>query len=354
MSGASWQWKVEVDLPGAGSARSSRLLQPGLAGVFRDHGNPARGGPGLHFRRHPPALPGWPLSTIPPRAASFPQPIRSARSIAIRWPADQAIQVQVVGVVQDARYRGLREAPPPTIYLPFQQNPQPFRATPIYELRFAGPLADLTARVKETVRAADPHIGLDLRLLTTQIEDSLLQDRLLARLASFFGLLALVLASIGLYGVVAYAAARRRSEIGIRMALGATRGGVIWLVLRENAALLGAGIPLGLAAHARRRAPGPHLTLRPNPDRSRDDRRSHRRVVAGGCRGRLHPRPARRAHRPAVRSTRRVTLVKGGTDDRPWSSVNRPQAGESESVAVMPAATRILFSFCWEVHSSLG
>jgi ABC-type antimicrobial peptide transport system permease subunit len=151
-------------------------------------------------------------------------------------------------VVKDAKYRLLRDPAPPTIYIPITQNPMPFQVNGIYELRFAGPLAGLTARVKETVRAADQRIALQFQLLSTQIDDSLLQDRLLARLASFFGVLALVLASIGLYGVVAYAATRRRAEIGIRMALGATRGGVIWLVLRETAALLLVGIPLGLAA----------------------------------------------------------------------------------------------------------
>jgi ABC-type antimicrobial peptide transport system permease subunit len=99
---------------------------------------------------------------------------------------------------------------------------------------------------KEAARAADPRIGLDFRLLATQIDDSLLQERLVARLASIFGVLALILASLGLYGVMAYAVTRRRSEIGIRMALGSSPGAVVRLILGETAGLLGAGIVVGL------------------------------------------------------------------------------------------------------------
>ncbi len=153
---------------------------------------------------------------------------------------------QIVGVAKDAKYRRLRDEAPPTAYLPILQNPAPFPVVGTYELRYAGAPRDLMARVRDAVKATDPRISLEFRFLETQVEDSLLQERLVALLAGVFGLLALVLAAIGLYGVVAYSVARRRNEIGIRIALGAGRGAVEWLVLREVGALLAVGMPLGL------------------------------------------------------------------------------------------------------------
>lgn len=152
---------------------------------------------------------------------------------------------QIVGVVKDTKYLSLREKPRAVAYVPMAQNPVPFQW---YEVRFSGPLAELLAQVKNAAHAADPRLGLYFRLLSTQIDDTLLRDQLLARLASVFGVLALTLASFGLYGVVSYAVARRRSEIGIRMALGSSQGRVVWVMLRETAGLLCVGIPLGLAA----------------------------------------------------------------------------------------------------------
>src|SRR5213078_2742216 len=87
--------------------------------------------------------------------------------------------------------------PPVTVYLPITQNPAPFQVNGIYELLFAVPLRDVTSRVKDAFRSADPRIALQFQLLSTQIDDSVLQERLVARLAAFFGVLALLLASIG-------------------------------------------------------------------------------------------------------------------------------------------------------------
>jgi len=154
---------------------------------------------------------------------------------------------EIVGIATDAKYRRLRDDAPPTIYLPIAQNPAPFPVVGTYALRFAGPLNDLKARVQQAVRATDPRISLEFRLLSKQVEDSLLQERLVALLSALFGLLALVLAAIGLYGVIAYSVTQRFHEIGIRIALGAGRGAVEWLVLREVGALLVAGLTAGLA-----------------------------------------------------------------------------------------------------------
>jgi predicted permease len=151
---------------------------------------------------------------------------------------------QIVGVVRDAKYTNLRREAPPTFYVPIAQNPSKY---PTYELRYAGPLGDLIARVKEVVRAADPSIRLQIELFSTRVEDSIVRERLLARLASVFGVLALALATLGLYGLVTFEVTCRRSEIGVRMALGSSERGIVWLFLYEMAALFWLGIPLGLA-----------------------------------------------------------------------------------------------------------
>jgi putative ABC transport system permease protein len=157
-------------------------------------------------------------------------------------------QVQVVGVVGDAKYANLRQAPPITIYEPITQNPQPMPLIGTYELRFAGSPAAIVSGVKEAVQATNPRISLELHFLSAQIANSLMQEKLVAILASFFGLLALILASAGLYGVVSYGASRRRGEMAIRLALGATRAGVLQLILRDVAVLVLIGVPLGLGA----------------------------------------------------------------------------------------------------------
>ena len=98
-----------------------------------------------------------------------------------------------------------------------------------------------------TAAEIHPEIGVDFTVLTAQIQNSLMRDRLMAALAGAFGLLAGVLAVLGLYGVIAYMVARRRNEIGVRIALGATRTRVVGLVLREAVLLLALGLTIGVA-----------------------------------------------------------------------------------------------------------
>jgi len=157
------------------------------------------------------------------------------------------VLVGIIGLAKNAKYRRLREDIPPTIYMPISQNPVPFSVVGTYEVHFAGSSSSLIANVKNALRSIDPRLTFEFHLLSAQVSDSLLQEKLLATLAGFFGLLALLLASVGLYGVVAYSVTRRRSEIGIRMALGAARQSVLWLVLRELAAVLLVGVILGLS-----------------------------------------------------------------------------------------------------------
>ncbi len=163
-------------------------------------------------------------------------------------PNDSA-PVQIVGVVANSKYNNLREAAQEIVYVPMAQNDSP---TPYlsFELRAAGgiPASSLIAGVKAVMEQENRNVNLEFRTLAVQLAESLNRERLLATLSGFFGGLALLLAAIGLYGVMSYSVARRKNEIGIRMALGAEQARVLRMVLSEVAILVGFGVIAGTAA----------------------------------------------------------------------------------------------------------
>ncbi|MCU1262224.1 MAG: permease [Bryobacterales bacterium] len=154
-------------------------------------------------------------------------------------------RIQVIGVVKDTKYRGLREEKEAIAYYPQSQLP-PARWTN-FLVRANGPATSLIPGVKAAVNEVNHDITLQFRTLALQLDESLGRERLLATLSGFFGALALALAVIGLYGVMSYNVARRRNEIGIRMAVGAEQYRVLRMVLGEVAILIVAGLALGLA-----------------------------------------------------------------------------------------------------------
>jgi predicted permease len=154
--------------------------------------------------------------------------------------------VEIVGLVKDAKYKELREDPIPTVYVAIRQDATR-SAYGEYELRTTGPTSALAPAVKRVVAEVNRSIPIELTSLAEQLDSSLMRDRLLATLSGFFGVLALVLATVGLYGTLSYNVARRRNEIGIRMALGAAQGRVVQLVLGEVARMVIAGVILGTA-----------------------------------------------------------------------------------------------------------
>jgi predicted permease len=155
----------------------------------------------------------------------------------------------IVGVAGDAAYRSIRTPMQPTIYVPLAQRTDPLLFTYFFiALRSSSGSPTLLARsVAAALTTVNRDLTLTFRPLTTIVDESLAQDRLIATLAGFFGALALLLAGLGLYGVTAYAVARRRAEIGIRMALGAQVASVVRLVLSRVAFLVGVGVLIGVA-----------------------------------------------------------------------------------------------------------
>jgi predicted permease len=155
--------------------------------------------------------------------------------------------IEIIGVVKDAKYSGVRAEIPRTVYFAYQQMDNAGSAA-VYVRSMQNSTAAFAA-VRSTVREMDSNIPIyNLRTLARQIERSLLTERLVATLSSAFGVIATLLAVIGLYGLMAYTVSRRTREVGLRIALGAVSGDVVWLVMREVIVLVGIGVTLGLAA----------------------------------------------------------------------------------------------------------
>ena len=153
-------------------------------------------------------------------------------------------QIEVIGVVKDAKYGSLQEEFKPMAFYPHAQLPD---ALGNLVVRFSGPSNSVVPQIRQTLKQINRNLPIDdVVSLSDQIGRSLVQQKLVARLASFFGGLALLLACIGLYGVMSYGVARRTNEIGIRMALGARGQSVLWLVLREALALVAIGLVVGV------------------------------------------------------------------------------------------------------------
>ena len=156
---------------------------------------------------------------------------------------------QVVGLVRNTKYYELREDFRPIAVVPEGQDEQP-GPYGTFVLRTKAPLGEFYHAAEKAVAEIHSGLGVNFSVLTTQIHESLIRDRLMATLAGAFGLLAGSLAVLGLYGVIAYMVARRRNEVGVRIALGASRPQVIGLILREAVLLLVIGLTLGTALAA--------------------------------------------------------------------------------------------------------
>jgi predicted permease len=157
-------------------------------------------------------------------------------------------EYEIVGVARDAKFSSVRGETPLTVYLPYLQNINGLGQMS-FEVRTAGDPAQLVASIREAAQSIDNNVPLfEVKTQAEQAEQSFAQERIFAKLSAFFGLLALLLACIGLYGIMSYGVARRTREIGIRMALGAEARNVLWLVMRETMILVLIGAAIGLPA----------------------------------------------------------------------------------------------------------
>ena len=166
------------------------------------------------------------------------------RRFGLRRDAPDAIEI--VGVVRDARVDSLKERPAPLAYLPYWQDIEHLGGLCV-AVRVAGDAAAEALHMRAAARAIDPDLPIvAIDPIARQVDRSLFQERLLADLSSGFALAALLLTCVGLYGVVSYVGRRRTSEIGIRLAMGATRVDVMRLILRQGAATVAIGIVAGI------------------------------------------------------------------------------------------------------------
>ncbi len=151
---------------------------------------------------------------------------------------------EIIGVVKDAKYVALQERPHPAIYFSWAQHLQ---FLPNFEVRYSGDEQQIIPEVRQAISQIDPNLPVgDVSTLSEKVDQSLGPQRLIAQLSAFFGLLAVFLVCIGIYGLMSYAVTRRTNEIGIRMALGAGRSHILWLVMREIFVLAGVGLAIGI------------------------------------------------------------------------------------------------------------
>ncbi len=270
---------------------------------------------------------GWRSSTNRSPATSFRDENPTGRRFGFRAFNDPGA-IEIVGVVKDALYADMRQGTteennetPRFVYTPFQQSDELNEMT-VY-VRTAGPAAaGMPEQLRQAVRRADTAMPVfEMQSMAQTVDEALFNERMLALLSGSFGLLATLLAAIGLYGVMSYTVSRRTREIGIRIALGAERTAVVWLVLREVALLTIVGI-------ARRRA----RCARPEPVRALAAVRDRAKRSADHRHCRVHPRPGRPARRlcPAPGARRACS--------RCWPSATNSARPKPQAAVRTPAA----------------
>jgi predicted permease len=174
----------------------------------------------------------------------FPGKSAVGRHIGFGSGPDTKLDIEIVGVAENTLYEGPREGVRRQVFIPSWG-----RNSATFYVRAATASSSAYGVARDTVRSLDASMPVyDLKTLEGQLDETLLTDRLIALLAAGFGLLATLLASIGLYGVMAFVVARRQKELGLRLALGAEPGRVIWMVMREVLVLLGIGLAIGIPA----------------------------------------------------------------------------------------------------------
>jgi predicted permease len=239
-------WSIEIHVQGAKRDPETRVMSVGPT-FFEAMQIPILVGRGIEERDRP----GSPqVAVVSERfaKANFGDRNPLRQRLIIEKGKTAARDMEIVGVSRDTHYGGLKQQILPVVYFPYDQG-YPLPEDMVFELRTAGDPLTYVNAVRDIVRQADARLPVaDIRTQAAEIDRSINEETTLARLCTVFALLALTIAGVGLYGTVAYNVARRTSEIGIRMALGAQRGRLVWLVLREVLLLAGIGIAVSVPA----------------------------------------------------------------------------------------------------------
>jgi predicted permease len=239
-------WRVNIRVQGAKKDPATRVMSVGPR-FFEAMQIPILAGRGIEERDRP----GSPETAVVSEQfakVNFGDRNPLGQRLIIEENKTAVRDMEIVGVSRDTHYGGLKEQIRPVVFFPYDQGfPHPIDM--VFALRTAGDPLNYVTAVREIVRRADSHLPVaDIRTQAAEIDRSINEEITLARLCTVFALLALTIACVGLYGTVSYNVARRTSEIGIRMALGAQRGRLIWLVLGEVLTLAGIGIALSVPA----------------------------------------------------------------------------------------------------------
>ncbi len=242
-------WNLEIHVPGyVANERRGVLFNGVTPGYFRAMGTPLLAGRDIADADRL----GSPNVVLVNEAFaakyfSGDSPIGRTFTIVGFGPKNPSRVMEIVGLVANAKYQRLREAAQPIIYGAFAQQSQLFSGARV-AIRTIGAPMDSRGAIVQAITGVHKDIAIDLKRLDEDLDGNILQERLVAKLSGFFGGLALLLAALGLYGVMSYAVTRRRNEIGIRMALGAEPRRVVALVLSNVALITITGLIVGAAA----------------------------------------------------------------------------------------------------------
>jgi predicted permease len=237
----AWNTTITAD---AGSEKNGSVVRMNVVteGYFSALATPLLAGRDFD-RRDTPTSPG--VAIVSENLAREFLGGQAALGKRVRFGSPPGDPVEIIGIVGDTKQTALRFEKDPVVYFPFSQDTSAQRSVS-FAIHTAGEPTALTTAVKAAFVEIDPRISFTVTTLARRIERSIRLPRTLGMLAGFFGGLALLLAAIGLYGIMAYTVARRRTEIGIRMALGAERGGIVALVLGDVGRIVVLGVAAGV------------------------------------------------------------------------------------------------------------
>jgi macrolide transport system ATP-binding/permease protein len=228
-----------------GGGEDDRILMTG-PGFFATMEIPILAGRELDERDHPGSAPVAIVNEAYAKA-NFGDGNPLGQRVTIDFGKPPHKEIEIVGVAGNARYGDVRGEFPPVVYIPFNQGLYADVEDMTFALRTSGDPLRLAGTVREIVRQADPRVPVtDVKTETAQVDQTMNQEIVFAQLCTGFAVLALAIACVGLYGTMSYTVARRTGEIGIRMALGARRGNVIGMVLRQVIVMAAVGLAIGV------------------------------------------------------------------------------------------------------------